>query len=554
MGSFLLVAAPLVTVVISPWLSYEGIDLPKLSTLVLCAAILVALLLSDFRIVLDSRYRISVILSAIFKIDLLLVLFSSSSPFNEQFFGANGRNTGYLTYVCLLVVFFTAVVSLDKKKSEKLVWSLLVIGALSVVYGLMQSMKLDPFKWNNPYSPVLGFLGNPDFESSLLGICAVAALALLFAAKASPRLRAGLFVYLILSAYVIAKTKAQQGFLVFFAGGAVVLLFLLYKNKSTKKLSFVYLPVALASGVLVAFGTLNKGPLAHYLFKVSVTYRGDYWRAGWKMTTEHPLTGVGLDSYGNWYRSTRTLAATLRRGPEQISNAAHNVFLDFSASGGFPLLLAYLLIVGYAFISAMKVVSRTEDFDAIHIALFGAWIGYQAQSIISLNQIGIAIWGWVLSGALVAYEISTRTKVEEDKRPTKGKPKGRNVKVQTATSPATTLAVVAAVVAGLALGLPPFIADASFRSALQKGDATALMISAKKWPIDEIRLVETAQTLANSKLGAQALEFDLFAAKRDPRFYYAWQGISINATASSMQKSNAIAHMKLLDPHNPTLK
>jgi O-antigen ligase len=555
MGSFLLVAAPLVTFVISPWLSYEGIDIPKLSALVLCAAILLALLLSDFRILLDSRYRISVIVSAIFKIDLLLVLFSSSSPFNEQFFGANGRNTGYLTYVCLLVIFFTAVVSLDKKKSEKLVWSLLIIGALSVVYGLMQSMKLDPFKWNNPYSPVLGFLGNPDFQSSFLGICAVAALALLFAAKASPRLRAGLVVYLLLSAYVIAKTKAQQGFLVFVAGGAVVLFIVLYKNKSTEKLSFAYLPFALASGVLVAFGSLNKGPLGPYLFKVSVTYRGDYWRAGWKMTTEHPLTGVGLDSYGNWYRSTRTLAATLRRGPEQISNAAHNVFLDFSASGGFPLLLAYLLIVGYAFISVMKVVRRTEGFDAVHIALFGAWIAYQVQSLISLNQIGLAIWGWVLSGALVAYEISTRTQGEVPRAfATKAKSKGRNVKVQKDASPATTLIIVAGVVVGLALGLPPFIADASLRSALQKGDATALIKSVKKWPIDEIRLVQVAQILASSKLEAQALELDLFAAKRDLRLYYAWQGISTNSTASPTQKSNALAHMKMLDPHNPTLK
>jgi hypothetical protein len=286
-----------------------------------------------------------------------------------------------------------------------------------------------------------------------------------------------------------------------------------------------------------------------------VTYRGDYWRAGWKMTTEHPLTGVGLDSYGNWYRSTRTLAATLRRGPEQISNAAHNVFLDFSASGGFPLLLAYLLIVGYAFISVMKVVRRTEGFDAVHIALFGAWIAYQVQSLISLNQIGLAIWGWVLSGALVAYEISTRTQGEVPRAfATKAKSKGRNVKVQKDASPATTLIIVAGVVVGLALGLPPFIADASLRSALQKGDATALIKSVKKWPIDEIRLVQVAQILASSKLEAQALELDLFAAKRDLRLYYAWQGISTNSTASPTQKSNALAHMKMLDPHNPTLK
>lgn len=555
MGTVLLVLIPLVTLTMSPYASYDGLNIPKLSMLALTAAILLALLFADFKIILDSRYRLLVIFSALFKIDLLFVLLTSSSPFNEQFFGANGRNTGYLTYVCLLVVFLIAAVSLDKKSSEKLVWSLLTVGALSVVYGLMQSVKLDPFKWNNPYSPVLGFLGNPDFQSSFLGICGVAAFTLLFQKKASARVRAGLGIYLALSIYVIAKTKAQQGFLVLLAGAVIVIFFLLHKTHKTEKLSFIYLPLALASGVLVVLGSLNKGPLAHYLYKVSVTYRGDYWRAAWKMTTQHPLTGVGLDSYGNWYRSTRTLAATVRRGPEVVSNAAHNVFLDFSSSGGFPLLIAYLLIVGYALIAAMKVVKRTEGFDAPHIALFGAWIAYQIQSFISLNQIGLAVWGWILSGALVAYEIATRTEATAEAAVTGiAKSKGRNVKAQVSASPTASLAIAAGVVVGLALGLPPFIADAGLRSALQKGDPTALVAAVKKWPVDEIRVIQAAQILAGSKLEPQALELDLFAAKRDPRLYYAWQGISTNSTATAAQKSDALAHMKVLDPNNPKLK
>lgn len=554
MGTLLLVLVPLVTFVMSPNASYDGINIPKLSMLVLSATVLSALLLVDFRVILEKRYRPTVIFSAIFKIVLWIVLLSGSGPFTEEFYGANGRNTGFLTYLCLLIIFFIAVVSLDKKKSEKLVWSLLTIGALSVFYGLLQSFKLDPFKWNNPYSPVLGFVGNPDFQSSLLGICGVAAIALLFQAKASAKFRAAVGLYLLLSVYVIAKTKAQQGFLVLAVGGAIVLFFLLHKTKKTEKLSFVYLPLALASGVLVLLGTLNKGPLAKHLYKVSVTYRGDYWRAAWKMTTQHPLTGVGMDSYGNWYRPTRDLAATLRRGPEVVSNAAHNVFLDLSSSGGFPLLIAYSLLMGFAFMSALKVIRRTEGFDAVHIGLFGAFIAYQAQSVISLNEIGLAVWGWVLAGALVAYEITTRAIVEDHHAPhVKVQPKGRNVNVQKA-SPTSTLAISMGVIIGLALGLPPFIADAGFRSALQNSDSTKLVNSVKKWPVDEIRIIQGAQILSGSKLDAQALELDLFAAKRDPRLYYAWQGISTNTKATATQKSQALVHMKALDPNNPKLK
>ena len=554
MGTILLVLVPLVTFIIDPWTSYDGINIPKLSMLVVSAAILAALLVVDFRLLFESRYRITVVLSAIFKIDLLFVLLSGPGPFNEQFFGTNGRNTGYLTYLCLLILFFAAVVSLDTKRSEKLVWSLLSIGALSIFYGLLQSFKLDPFKWNNPYSPVLGFLGNPDFQSSLLGICGVAAFALLFRARAHMKIRSSLVVYLLLSVYVIAKTRAQQGFLVFLAGIAIVLFTFLLKNKRTKKLSFAYLALVIASGFLVVIGSLNKGPLAHYLYKVSLTYRGDYWRAAWKMTTQHPLTGVGLDSYGNWYRLTRDMAATIRRGPEVTSNAAHNVFLDFSSNGGFPLLIAYVLIVGYALVSAIKVIKRTEGFDSVHTALFGAWVAYQLQSLISINQIGLAVWGWVLSGALVAYEITTRdvgnlTKLVKRK----GSAKAKTIN-QPANSPASLIAIFIGITVGFGLSLPPYLADASLRSALKSGSTAKLEKAVKRWPVDETRLFYGAQLLYTSHLESHALALNEFVANRDPHFYYGWQGISTNSTATAAQKSEALAHMKALDPHNPNLK
>lgn len=554
MSMLILGLAPFVTFIMNPWNSYDGINIPKFSFLVFGAAIVLALLFVDIKLLLDSRFRLAMIISAVFKIDLLFVLLVDSGPFNEQFFGTNGRNTGYLTYVCLVVLFFATVISFDKKRVGKLLWSLLAIGSLSLVYGLLQSVKLDPFKWNNPYSPVLGFLGNPDFQSSFLGICAVAALALVCAKKASVKMRAALATYLLISAYVIYRTKAQQGFLVFIAGAMLVLFFVLHKNEKTEKLSFAYLPVVFVSGVLVVMGSLNKGPLAQYLYKVSVTYRGDYWRAAWKMTTGHPFTGIGLDSYGNWYRSVRTLESTLRRGPEVTSNAAHNVFLDFSSNGGFPLLIAYLLIVGYAFFSAMKTIKRSEGFDAPLIALFGAWFAYQVQSVISINQIGLAVWGWVLSGALIAYEISTRENTDVV-TPKNAKP-GRQAVSRSLpqSSGPSWIAITIGVIIGLALSLPPYLADASLRSALRSGLTTNLEKAVKQSPMDETRLFYGAQLLGTSKQEANALALSQLAAKRDPRFYYAWQQISTNPTATAAQKADALAHMKALDPHNPNLK
>lgn len=554
-GAVVIAVVPFVTFAITPWASYDPINLPKLVILILIASVIVGLLLLDFRYLLDARYRKILVVSAIFKIDLLLLLFIGEGPFNQQFFGTSGRNTGFLTYLCLLILFIGVATNFGAPQTSKLLWSLLGVGGVSAIYGLIQSAGMDPFTWNNPYSPVFGFLGNPDFESSFLGICGVAAVAMLFNHSLARFARGGLLLYLAVALYVIEKTKAQQGFLVFAIGCAVIVFLSLFKSIKFKKFTIPYLFLSLVGGTFIILGSLDKGPIAHLLYKPSVTYRGDYWRAGWKMTVQHPFFGVGLDSYGDWYRASRSMVATLRRGPDTISNAAHNVLLDFSASGGFPLLIAYLLIVALSLVAAIRVIRRSPGFDAVFAGLFGGWIAYQIQSLISLNQIGLAVWGWVLSGALIGYDIHTR---EEYRERGTGKPskKGQTKhKMKTeGASPAISVSIFVGLLVGLCLGLPPFLADAKFRSALSVGNPTLIQSAVTQWPIDEVRLMQGSQILKNSKLEPEALVLAKLAALRDPRSYYAWQGINTSPNATATERAAALLRMKALDPNNPKIK
>jgi O-antigen ligase len=554
LGRVLLVAGPLVTLVVTPWMSYDPINVSKLAILLPCAGIALALLIMDFPTLLTSRYRVTIIVSALFKVDLLVVLLTSASPFNAQFFGTNGRNTGYLAYIGLLVLFIASVVGLDKSSTEKLLWALFGTGVLSVLYGLVQSAGWDPIQWRNPYSPVIGFLGNPDFQSSFLGICGVVTVALFFRPKSSWTIRGVLLTYLVASVYVISKTKAVQGFLVLAVGVVVIVYFYIRSNRKLKFLSIPYLVLSAIAGVFVVIGSLNRGPLSHYLYKLSVTYRGDYWRAGWKMTLDHPFTGVGLDSYGGWYRASRTLAATLRRGPDMTSNAAHNVFLDLSSNGGFPLLIAYLLIVGLTVISAIRVMRRTTGFDVIHVALFGAWVAYLAQSAISLNQLGLAVWGWILSGALIAYEINSRVLLEAPTLNRKTKVRVRRNNAMQRSTPAATVAMFSGLAVGLALGMPPFLVDAKFRASLTSRSDTVIERAVTTWPIDGLRLVQASFLMKSSKLDSQALVLAKRAAKYDSRSYEAWMQIYSSTIATGAEKAEARAHMKFLDPHNPNWK
>jgi hypothetical protein len=360
--------------------------------------------------------------------------------------------------------------------------------------------------------------------------------------------------YLLLAIFVIIKTDSQQGLLVLAGGIAIV--GIIWVSRSRFKV--VTIPALIVSGigaVFVALGSLNSGPLASLLYKASVTYRGDYWRAGWKMTVEHPLLGVGLDSYGDWYRRARTLEATLRRGPEVTSNAAHNVLLDFSSNGGFPLVLIYLALMVLVVISAIRLLKRSNGFDPAISGLIAVWIAYQAQSIISLNQLGLAVWGWIISGLIIGYEINTRPEEvrQEVKSPVS---KGRNVKKQVAgsVSARTLLSMFVGGVVGLLVGLPPFIASAQFKSALESGDAVKLEKAAYLWPDEPIKYGQVAGILQANKLDTQAQKVVEAALLKFPNEFGLWSLASKLTTATPQQVAKAKEEMKRLDPNNPDIK
>ena len=161
--------------------------------------------------------------------------------------------------------------------------------------------------------------------------------------------------------------------------------------------------LGVAGGAAGLIGMLNQGPLKGFFYKASVTYRGDYWRAGVRMFKDHPWFGVGLDRYGAYFRQYRDAAQALRRGPDIVSNAAHDVPIQLAATGGIFVLIAFLAITGFIAWRGVVALRNTAGVTQIVVAtFFGAWVTYEAQSLISIDNVGIAIWGWLLGGIVVA--------------------------------------------------------------------------------------------------------------------------------------------------------
>ena len=314
-------------------------------------------------------------------------------------FGDYQRRTGFLTYLCLALFFLVTAMKIRFRDGVRFSYWVFAIALIFCSYSLLQHFGHDFVKWNNPYNSVLGTVGNPNFAAALMGIFSVILFGFAINSEISSSFRSILLISVFLLNLTIYYSDSLQGFLST-AVGIGVLIFI-WVSQRNKILGWSVLGLGFTGGLLSVLGILQIGPFS-FLFKESITYRGDYWRAGIRMLQENIWFGVGLDRYGAYFKEYRDAAQVLRRGPQIGTNAAHNVFIQLGATGGIFVLLSYLVLV--VFIFWRGIVGLRESVGAKQIlfaTFFGAWLTYLAQSIISIDNIGVAIWGWVLGGAVV---------------------------------------------------------------------------------------------------------------------------------------------------------
>jgi len=320
-----------------------------------------------------------------------------------------------------------------------------------------------------------------------------------------------------------------------------------------------YLLFVAVGGVFALLGALQIGPLTKYIYKTSVSLRGEYWQAGWNMGSDHPLTGVGFDTYGDWYRRARDTQALVLPGPNTTTNAAHNVPFDVFAFGGWPLFIVYLGILALSVLAIIKVTIRVRKYDAIFVTLTTAWVCYQLQSIISINQIGLAVWGWLFGGALIAYEVATRpSKDEVPSDGVKGKQRnGRTIKAKSSeTIFSSTLVAGIGAVIGLLIACPPYSADAKWRSATTSQNVQKVeeaLIPGYLSPPNSFRYSSAVQLLEGSKLYDLAYKYAQIGVEFNPNNFDSWKVLYFISKSSPEDKALALENMKRLDPNNPNV-
>ena len=338
--------------------------------------------------------KLATLLSVLFIVAITISLIATDNKF-IGIFGEYKRRTGFITYVSL-VIFLISAAYLFRLNSIKVF--------LLSTYGIVQHYGVDFIKWSNPYNSVITTLGNPDFAASVMAILFVINIGIVIQLKKLSILRVSAALSALLLQIAISFSQVRQGLLISVLGAGIIILVWIYQK--SKYLGIAVGALSILIGLISIFGMLNKGPLRTFFYKASVTYRGDYWRAGWNMFVHHPIFGVGLDRYGAYFRQYRDATESLRRGPSLVSNAAHNVPIQLAATGGVILLGAYIALTLFIFWRGIQALRNTDGSEQILVAtFFAAWIAYQAQSIISIDNIGVAVWGYVLGGVVIGISV-----------------------------------------------------------------------------------------------------------------------------------------------------
>ena len=340
----------------------------------------------------------------------LIHIIAGPAGIERTLWGAYSRANGAMSYLSIIIIAITVLISTRLNNVNRIFQILALALLLNASYGYLQFSGNDFVDWVNPYNPIIGTLGNPNFSSSILGLTSLATICYATFATKSIYIRSALGILGLAGVILSYLTESIQGPLTFVAGVTIALLGSLWI--SNKRAIFYPLSVlVVVGGTFLIYSMYGYGPLGATLFQYTLKLRFRYWQAAIEMMQNHPWLGVGVDSYGEYFRRSKPLALIQSNGPELMTNNAHSTPFQLGATLGVPFFLVYIALQIYVIVRFVKAFNNPTDTAKPLLGLFAVWVAFQLQSLISLDQLGLSIWGWVLGAAIIGLSFDGATSV-----------------------------------------------------------------------------------------------------------------------------------------------
>jgi O-antigen ligase len=520
----------LVTSIICPKM-VDPIILPKFFFLVVTASLLIALVSTNLPSIKkwNNFEKQAIMACLLFILTLFITVLASPANLASQVYGEFARNNGFLTYISLLI-YFVAGLTLFKGNSQRLIMQVLVFtGLVNGIYGMIQLGNLDPVSWSISTNKIIGTFGNSNFMSAFLSFSCLAALALTFRKQEKLVVKlfyGGTFLFLLLVAF---KTQSIQGPFLVVIGSLIIVYkkFFSVQRAWNRLLFFLSISIIVTLSLLAIF---QISPLKQMLYQESLNYRVDYWKAGLRIWLSNPLLGYGLDTYGSYYREFRDFDAADRRGLDQVSNSAHNYFLEILTNGGILLLMSSLVMFLVTAKSVFRLLNDEKHYDEVAVGLVVVWTAFILQSLISVNNLAISIWGWLISGAIVCRAGENSSLLKSNKAIEMNyKLRREGLKINKAVMLLTTIL-------GFVAAILPVIQDQEFKRALQSGNATQLVNSTVIFPANQRYGEIAAQILFENTFFYESQSVAQSVLDRNPRSYDALAILYKNPTVNEEKK------------------
>jgi O-antigen ligase len=541
LGLTIAILASLTTLAIAPIYAYDAFNTFKLFFIYALGAISLLFILRNVKGLQSKFGNITSLVFLFLLVDMFVVLIVSDINSWQGFYGVSGRFTGFGTYLAFTLILMSAALASNFYTRKKVLSAFFFCGVLTVIYSLFQYSGNDIVQWDgNAESKVIGFVGNPNFVSVFIALTATLAFAKIMNGTNSALINT-LYTFIIIGSVIgLFGANATQGFLILGLGFAIVLYFFA-KFKFKSKIPSRVVATGTLMGVIVgALDIFQKAPWDPFLYGETISIRGDYWQAGWNMALSHPIFGVGFDGYLNFNRRSRDLDASLRAGKDIPTDAAHNVFLDFAASGGFIYLALNLVLIALVLKSANRYLKQAQKFEPAYVAVFALWVGLMVQSIVSINQLGLAIWSWVFGGLLLGSKFDEGDLGQIHKKNTRKK----SFRIDAFSA---SIAIVGLL--GGMIALPIVIADHNFKKAIDSKSALELYNAANSWPPITKKMVLVTAVLNENKIYKEAQILSKRTVKINPDSYEAWIIYAHNPILSESELTEIKKQLLRLDPN-----
>ncbi|HUR84044.1 MAG TPA: O-antigen ligase family protein [Solirubrobacteraceae bacterium] len=247
----------------------------------------------------------------------------------------------------LLVVVVATMVSTPRR--VRLLAAAFVAGAvLSVLVGLVTAAGSE--------GRLEGGAGDPNFLAAALVPAVVLAVALCASVR-SAHGRLALAAAIVILAAGFAATASRGGMVAAVVTGLAAIA--LYRGRRLQ------VALLVVGGLCLAGASLAASPAA-WERVTSIDTRGngraDLWHVAWRMSSEHPVAGVGLDSF-------RSRAAEYVRRPGSLRfvdliaerpRVVHNTYLQLLAETGIVGLALFLLVVGACLRAGWRACTRFD--------------------------------------------------------------------------------------------------------------------------------------------------------------------------------------------------